>query len=301
MKVSIIIVNYNTRELLRNCLESIYTYVDGIEYEIIVVDNASKDDSAQMVKNEYKKIILLESKHNIGFGGANNLGASQATGEYLFLLNSDTVFIHDALSVLIGFIDRHPDCGICGGNLVDLENEPVHSYGVAIPSPWSDIHRFCKWSMDVRYGKSWNYNHTKKPKKVGYITGADLLIRKKIFDKLKGFDPGFFMYYEETELTHRVRNAGWTVWSVPEAKIVHIKGASLEFLDGANKISFESKYRYLLKVYGMSGANTAHRVYRIWCLYKQFILTVFGKKDRVQRYKKMVKKDSDCYLAETRK
>lgn len=301
MKVSIIIVNYNTRELLKNCLTSLYQFISGIKYEIIVVDNASEDDSVKMVQSEFKDCIIIESKKNVGFGGANNIGALNATGEYLFLLNSDTEFIDDALTTLVSFMESHPDCGICGGNLIDKAKLPIHSYGPVLPSPWSDLHRFCNCSMTLRYGKNWCYNYTGKPKKVGYITGADLLIKKNLFDELKGFDPDFFMYYEETELTYRVKKAGWNVYSVPEATIVHIKGASLEFLEGSNKIAFESKYRYLLKVYGKRGAIIAHFIFRTWCAYKQIAFTILRKKSRLEKYNQMIKIETESYYKEIRK
>jgi len=298
MKVSIVIVNYNTRELLHACLESVYRHTSGIDFEVIVVDNASADGSADMVRTGFPLVTLVASPVNLGFGGANNLGASNATGEYLFLLNSDTLLIDNAILPLVEFMDSNGDCGICGGNLVDLEREPTHCYGPVLPSPWSDLHRFVKGSMRIRYGKNWCYNHTGKPRKVGYITGADLLIRKEIFDRLNGFDPVFFMYYEETELTDRVRKDGWTVWSVPRATIIHIKGASLEFLDGAKKMVFESKYRYLRKVYGERGARIAHGIFMLYCLYKRTAFALLGKTEKQLLYAQMGTMDSDTYLAE---
>ncbi len=298
MKVSIVIVNYNTKKLLLDCLASVYQHIKDIAFEVIVVDNASADGSAEAVKEQYPAVRLVESEQNLGFGQANNLGCRGATGEYLFFLNSDTVLLDNALLPLVAFMDSRPDCGIAGGNLVDSGRTPVHSYGPVLPSPFSDLYRFLPNAMRLRYGKSWCYNYTGKPMEVGYITGADLLIRREIFDSIGAFHPAFFMYYEETELTSRVRKAGYSVWSVPEATIVHIKGASLEFLSGAKQMVFESKYRYLRMVYGTNGARLAHLLFRLWCNYKRAFFALLSRLTSYKKYTAMLAMEEEVFRRE---
>ncbi|MDR1554254.1 MAG: glycosyltransferase family 2 protein [Prevotellaceae bacterium] len=248
MNVSIIIVNYNTKTLLKQCLKSVFDNTTDISFEVIVVDNSSTDGSQQMIKDEFQNVILIESSENIGFGRANNLGAKAAKGKYLMLLNSDTVLVNNAIKILFDFIDKNPAAGICGGNLFDENKKPIHSYS-KMPGIMQEIKRLL-FIPDTDY-----FNCTNKPKKVGYVTGADLMIRSDIFNQLNGFDSDFFMYYEESELTYRVKKEGYKVYSVPQAEIIHLEKKS--FSDNNNRLGmiFRSCQTYYKK--------THSRLYRI--------------------------------------
>jgi GT2 family glycosyltransferase len=259
--VSIIIVNYNTSDLLKYCIVSIKEKTKRASYEIIVIDNKSSDDSITMIKQYYPDILLIESEKNLGFGNANNFAAKSASGKYLFFLNSDTFLRNDALSVLVEFMEMTPNCGICGANITGFEGNPIHSFSKVFPSPFSDFFLIFRKLPRFLYGKNWQYNFTEKPMQVAYITGADLLIRANIFRSQNGFDPEFFMYYEETELTYRVKKTGCLVYNVPAASIAHKKGASLQFLDSTNEIFYHSKYYYLKKIYGKKLTCVAHLVF----------------------------------------
>ncbi|MDR0754736.1 MAG: glycosyltransferase family 2 protein [Prevotellaceae bacterium] len=248
MNVSIIIVNYNTKALLKQCLKSIFNNTKDIEFEVIVIDNSSTDGSQQMIKDEFKNVIFIENSENTGFGQANNSGAKLATGKYLMLLNSDTVLINNAIKILFDFIDGNPAVGICGGNLFDENRKPVHSYS-KMPCIMQEIKRL----LLMQNNKC--FNRTNKPKKVGYITGADLMIRAELFNRLNGFDSDFFMYYEESELTYRVKKEGYKVYSVPQAEIIHLEKKS--FSDNSYRLGmiFQSRQTYYKK--------THSRLYRI--------------------------------------
>jgi GT2 family glycosyltransferase len=301
LNVSIIIVNYKTPELLENCLSSLFTHTKGLSFEVIIVDNASNDGSAAMVRSRFPSVTLIESPTNIGFGQANNLGAAHASGDYLFLLNSDTVLFENALLPLLDFMRGNPHCGVCGGNLLDLALNPVHSYGPVLPSATSDLYRFLPDSMRYRFGRDWCYNYSGKPKRVGYITGADMMIRRDLFERVGGFDSSFFMYYEETELTARVRKLGFTVCSVPACRIIHIKGASLEFLSGARRTVYESKYRYLMKTAGRCEALLGFLIYDLWCLYKMSLCAFLLRQKAYRKYKHLRSVSAGTYYVEKKR
>jgi GT2 family glycosyltransferase len=233
MDVSIIIVNYNTISILTDALDSIFAKTDGIEYEIIVVDNNSNDNSKIIITEKYgDKIIYLGLSENIGFGRANNEGAKIAKGRYLFFLNPDTILQNNAIYILSNYLDSNTSAGCCGGNLLDNEERPIHSFKRYITPLFEEINKLFLWlPVKFLYGLNAEYNYTNKPLKVAYITGADLMMRKWIFDKLQGFDPDFFMYSEEAELQYRVSKMRYKIISVPSARIFHLEGKSFSDKD----------------------------------------------------------------------
>jgi GT2 family glycosyltransferase len=225
MKVSIIIVNYNTKALLKQCLQSVFEKTQDIEFEVIVVDNASHDGSPQMVREEFPNVMLIESPENLGFGRANNLGAQYAKGEYLFLLNSDTILLNNAVKILAEFLDNNPKAGICGGNLFDENKKPTLSF--ALLPEFSIIGEFLHFLLVLRNNKIIMYFNTKThPIPVKCIVGADFMVRNNVFKEVGGFDKDFVMYYEEIELTYRIKKLGYTSFNIPQAQIIHIGGKS---------------------------------------------------------------------------
>lgn len=296
--VSIIIVNFNTRDFLKDCINSIKQKTLRISYEIIVIDNASVDGSVEMVRNEFHDVIIIEAGSNLGFGRANNLGVETARGEYLLFLNSDTRLVNDAIFELYSFMSNHSECGIAGGNLTDFSGNPAHSFGMRFPGPFSDIARIFP---ETRHGPGvtkHEYNVTGKPKKIAYVTGADLMINRSLFLDIGGFDPDFFMYFEETELTHRVHAKGFFVYSVPSAMIMHFKGGSLTRLDGVKSIVYKSKYLYMLKVYGRIGIIVAHTSFKIFCHSKILTHALMGKKNSIVKYHEMLITESLAYRSQ---
>lgn len=216
MDVSVIIVNYNTCKLLDKCLESIKKTTQDVTYEIIVVDNDSHDDSREMIKTKYPWVKLIESENNLGFGRANNLGFEHSKGRYIFLLNSDTILIENSIKILSNTLDANTSIGAVGATLVDGNNQQVHSYGI-FPSVFRKLfkRRFVIKGVDF-----------KEDQNVDYITGADLMIPRAVWLQLDGFDPHFFMYYEETDLQKRMALLGYKRVIVPSTKIIHLEGGS---------------------------------------------------------------------------
>ena len=218
MDVSIIIVNYNTTDLLLQCVDSIVTHTQGVSYEIIVVDNVSEKESLTPLRHD-QRIRLVESNENLGFGRANNLGVASAHGGCLFLLNPDTILVNDAVTILYQHLLSTPRTGLCGGNIFDKDMLPIHAHDQIFPSILSELdivfgHLYYK----LKYGKNSWFNHTKAPMKVAMITGADMMIRREVWDKVSGFDPSFFMYFEDSDLCFRIKEQGYDIVNVPEAK-----------------------------------------------------------------------------------
>lgn len=255
--VSIIFVNYNTTKLLKECLESVKKQIIGVNYEVVIVDNDSNTENKEGLKelsSEYKVVL---SDENLGFGRANNLGATYASGKYLFLLNTDTVLVNNAIKILFDYIESDPECGVVGVNMFDKDHKPYHSYLRFLPSIKAMIKDEILPSKYSYYRNldNYNFNKTDSPLEVGYITGAAFMISKKIFDELGGFDKDFFLYCEETELCARVKKSGYKIINVPQAEIIHYEGASMVTTEDFNARRYSlmngrSQFLYYKKVYG---------------------------------------------------
>jgi len=280
MDVSIIIVNYNTSELLKDCLLSLIEKTEGLTYEVIIVDNASVDDSIDMLRENFPNIVLIASKENLGFGKANNLGANYAKGKYLFLLNTDTLLINNAINILFKFMENNCDIGVCGGNLYHKDGQPNYSYSLRFPSLFTIFfYRFhLTWLIPSMQE---NFNSTSQSKEVAIIIGADYFIRKNIYDRLGGFDPKYFMYIEDGDLSYRVKNImNSPLFSVPDAKIVHIQGKSSN-TDQKYFMEVQGYILYFNKFYSSSYVN-AYLLLEIFnCFIKLSIYLVTFKIERV--------------------
>ncbi|MFV0472006.1 MAG: glycosyltransferase family 2 protein [Paludibacteraceae bacterium] len=246
---SIIIVNYKTQYLVLDTIESIIQQTINISYEIIVVDNDSKDNSRTLIYGRYKDTVTYMSlPDNLGFGKANNEGAKVAKGKYLFFLNPDTILISNAVYFLSIFMENNPSTGICGGNLFTKELKPTHSCMPIQPSVFLELDSLLNHiPLILAHGIKFDFNTSDKPLKVADIIGADIMIRADLFRTLNGFDPDFFLYFEETELAYRVQKSGYSVYSVPDAKIIHLEGKSSESKISERKYALISRKLYYKK------------------------------------------------------
>ena len=230
MEVSIIIVNYNTQQLTCACIDSIIAQITGIDYEIILVDNASTDGSQEHFCRD-ERIKFIEAGRNLGFGKANNLGVNQANGDYLFFLNSDTLLLNNAIYEMWRYCEKHKEdnigglgCILCDGN-----NQRCHSY--AKLNTWKDI---VKSYFLAPYSKTKAKeimamdaeDESKDAFEVGYVTGADLFVSRKVIDECGCFDPDFFMYSEESEMQWRFKKHGYKNMIIKSPKIMHLEGMS---------------------------------------------------------------------------
>ena len=233
MDVSFIIVNYNTTTLTRQCIDSIKEWTRKQTYEVIVVDNASRDRSITSLNDDYPEVELILNPDNIGFGRANNLGIDRAKGKYVFLINSDTYLLNDAVAIFWDYMERpdHADVGCCGGALFYPDGKNQMCFG-NFPSMLEAISLLGFYVFFKDYFNkhicSGVVNYSPENKTVDYITGADMFIRKSALEKTGNFDPEFFMYFEETELSFRLKKAGYRSVLIPGAQIVHLEGASQE-------------------------------------------------------------------------
>lgn len=252
MDVSIIIVNYNTVDLLVDAIASVISKTEGISYEVIVVDNASRDDSESIVARTFQeRVRYVRLDRNIGFGRANNKGIELARGRNIFLLNPDTLLVNNAVKILSDYLDNDPRTGACGGNLYTADMQPATSFERYLPSLGLAVAEL----LHLYDSNKHQFNHTGKPMKVGYISGADMMLKKEVLDKVGYFDPDFFMYAEETELSYRIRKAGYISVSVPESKIIHLEGQSFREISPRRiKMQFSGRSLYFRKRYGKSGA-----------------------------------------------
>lgn len=230
MDLSIIIVSYNTKETLRDCLHKI-TYSDNIlKREIIIVDNDSKDGSVEMLKDNFPGVVLIENKKNEGFARANIKGVKIAQGKYVLLVNPDSLIEKDSILKTINFMEQNSQYGILGCRLVNKngELEPSARY---FPTPWrlfllySGIGSLSPGISFLRGIDNMLWPHD-SVREIDWVPGCYFLIRKKVIEEIGFFDPLFYMYYEEIDFCFRAKKKGWKVAFYPDAKIIHIGGES---------------------------------------------------------------------------
>lgn len=230
-RVSVCIVNWNTRDLLRDCLESVFRDKERrASLEVIVVDNASTDDSVEMVRGMFPQVRLLVNEENVGFAGANNRAFEMAEGRYLLLLNSDTIVLPGAVDEMVRFMEAHPDAGIAGCKLLNADGSLQPSCR-SFPNLWILLLRALHldrlfpdtgWA-GANYMSHWNHNSVRE---VDVVQGSFMMVRREVLEDAGPLDEGFFMYSEETDWCYRARQKGWKTYFNPEAQIIHLGGQS---------------------------------------------------------------------------
>jgi GT2 family glycosyltransferase len=230
LDLSVVIVSFNTRDLLRQCLQTVEREAETIPYETIVIDNASRDGSAEMVADEFPAVRLIRSDKNLGFAAANNRGFAIARGRYVALLNSDAFPQPGALRRSIEHMDSQPQVGVGGGRIVGSDGSLQPSARM-FPSPLNDL--IIMTGLASRYPKSrlWGrpdrtWANQLEPAAVDWIPGAYMVIRREVLDQVGHFDERFFLYYEEVDLCRRVKAAGYPIWYWPDIVTVHIGSES---------------------------------------------------------------------------
>jgi hypothetical protein len=260
--LSIIIVNWNTRELLRGCLTALTEdgrrKTDSLSrssvlrppssVEIIVVDNASADGSAEMVERDFPIVRLIVNEGNLGFARANNRGIAMSRGRYVLLRNSDTVATPDALGMLVAFMDAHPEAGVIGPRLLrpDGTAQP-YAFG-GDPTLGYLLRRAFNRMLRRGYLHDWDTNAIQE---VDWVSGACLMARRAAIEQAGPLDEAMFMYFEDNEWCLRIRNAGWKVYYDPQAAIVHLGGQSLAKNPAARQAYYESLRYFYRKHYGV--------------------------------------------------
>ncbi len=231
MKLSVIIVNYNVQYFLDQCLSSVRKALENIDGEVIVVDNDSIDGSNSMVRKKYPEARLMANKKNVGFSVANNQGIKKSTGEYVLLLNPDTVVEHDTFEKVISFMDGHPDAGALGVKMLDGSGKFLPESKRGLPTPSTAFYKMFGFSSLFPHSKRfarYHLGHLDKDQihKVEILPGAFMLLRKSVIEKTGLLDESFFMYGEDIDLSYRIIKAGYSNYYYPETRIIHYKGES---------------------------------------------------------------------------
>ncbi len=279
--LSIIIVSWNVRDLLRACLQSLRSAGSqnssnaprlASNTEIIVIDNASSDGSAAMVADEFPLAILVANSENRGFTRGNNQGLALARGRHILFLNPDTVVLGEALTTMVAYMDAHPQVGASGPRLIYADGTPQSSrrrfptLATALfestPLAWHWPASLNPWARRYRMEDERTFAVSEPPKvldeaeEVDWLVGAALLARREALEQIGGFDEGYFMYSEELDWCRRAKDAGWRIVFLPAAEIMHHEGKSSEQVTAARHIRFQtSKVRYFRKFHGSLAAK----------------------------------------------
>lgn len=230
MDVSVIIVSWNTEALLKECLQSVFGATRAIDFEVIVIDNASRDGSVAMVEKEYPQVKLVKNSRNRGFAAANNQGIALAQGRYVLLLNSDTVVLDDAIEATVRFADAHPKVAVAGCRVLNADRslQPTcFMYPSLLNMLLSSSYLYKLFPGSRVFGRErmtwWDRADTRD---VDVVTGCFMLARRDAIDQVGCLDERFHMYGEETDWCYRFKQAGWRVVFTPDGQIIHYGGAS---------------------------------------------------------------------------
>lgn len=267
--ISVVIVNWNTRRLLRNCIVSIYENVKGLKYEIIVIDNGSSDNSADMVKKTFAGVKLIVNNENRGFASANNQGILAAQGRYVLLLNSDTVVLPDCLEKAVDFADSHSSAAVVGCKVLNHDRSLQPScfmfpsvFNMVLSSSYlyKLLPRNSFFSREAM--GQWNREDIRE---VDVVTGCFMLVRAEAIKQVGLMDERFFMYAEEADWCYRFKQAGWSIMFTPDCEIIHLGGQS------SGKIQSEMLIQLRLSILKFIDKHHGRLKYKLAC----FLTIVF--------------------------
>lgn len=267
--LSIILVNHNARLHLESCLRSLREHPASIATEIIVVDNASTDGSRDVIASAGRGVRRIFNQENLGFARANNLGVDASRGKFILFLNTDTVVGKGALDRLCSRLQSHPEAGAVGPALFRDEENPQVSFG-------NRVDFFAQWRQKV----IWNPYHARRlktdrrPRKVGWLSGACLLVRREVFSRVGGFDENFFLYFEDIDLCYRIRRSGRRLLFFPDIRILHSGGGSTAPQARFCRFQYRKSQLYFYRKHNSGLSLRLLRVYlRLW-----LILNASGRK-----------------------
>lgn len=280
--VSIVIVNWNTRDILHDCLDSIANQTT-LSHEVIVVDNASTDGSADMVRQDFPDVKLIANSNNRGFAAANNQGLKIARGKKLLLLNPDTIILDNAIDVMCAWLDAHPDVG-CVGCQVFEDADTIQRTSFADPGPLNlaliefGLYRIAPHNRLLgrpEYG-DWDRNSERD---VDVVSGMFMLVPRPVFETVGLLDEAFFVYSEEADWCRRIRDAGWRCVFAPEARILHLEGGSKSTAQIKSRMYVQkqkSKTLYARKHYGLSGELATRAIFVSSALLRGLVFGLLG-------------------------
>jgi GT2 family glycosyltransferase len=281
MKLSVVIICWNDLRVLGDCLHSIYAGTHATEFEVLVSDNGSTDGSIEFVRTNYPQVRILENNANLGFAKGNNVGIRASTGEYVLILNPDTILSAGALDNFVAFAERHQEAGAFGCRVLN----PDGSYQIS-GRPFPTIWRYWIAGLYLRFlgglSKAFDADvytgwHGNSEKAIDWQSGCCVLFRGDLLRRLGGFDEQFFYHFEEVDLCFRVHKAGFPILFTPEAVITHLGGQSV----GRFPIRFaverlRNRYRYFYKHYGLQGCRNCRRATIAWFAVRRFGYSVLN-------------------------
>ncbi len=277
MDVSIIIVNYNTKNLTLQCIDSIYEKTNDVSFEIIVVDNNSTDGSQELLSHD-KRIVFVEAGENLGFGKANNLGLRQAQGKYIFFLNSDTLLLNNAVKEFFIFAESQTEnIGAIGCLLTDKLGRVIHSFSEFPSINWVFKSVVVAHFFQLFFKKKYQLydkadsDITLPVFQVDYVTGADLFVRRTVIDKYGAFDPDFFMYYEESEMQYRWSKNGYLSYIIKAPQIIHFEGGSQKKNTDFNVDKFIRSFNSEKSYFKKTKSRYCYLLYRVSALIYIFV------------------------------
>jgi GT2 family glycosyltransferase len=286
--IAITIVEFNTKDLLKSCLNSIYKSKPKTKFEVWVVDNASGDESVQMVKEDFKDVNLIESKKNLGFGAGHNLALKKAQSPYYLILNSDTTIEKGTIDEMVQFMEDHPNCGIASCKVLGFDGK-LQPNGGDLPFGWAlfswlfNLESLIKSSFHRNDKEYYSFAHP-----VGWVSGNFMVIRKELFDKIDYFNEDYFMYFEDVEISYRAKKAGFEVWVNPEVSIKHLSGGSL---DNPKYRQWKGELEGLVRFYKQFGLGSVIRlIVYLATLIRIFAFALIGKFDYAKTYAKVITK-----------
>ncbi|HEX2963133.1 MAG TPA: glycosyltransferase [Ignavibacteriales bacterium] len=256
--LSVIIVNFNVKEFLQNLLGSIQKSTGNISTEVIVIDNASDDGSVEILREKFPWVKLIASEKNLGFGRANNLGLEISQGKYILLINPDTIVQEDTFQKLISFFEKTPDAGLAGCKVLNSDGTLQLACRRGFPGPWTSFTKvtglsklFPKSRLFARYNMT--YLDENETYEVDAISGAFMMLKREVYEKVGGFDCQFFMYGEDLDLCYRIQKAGYKVYYVHDTQIIHYKGESTKrsSLD-ETRVFYEAMHLFVKKHFSSS-------------------------------------------------
>jgi len=239
MDLSIIIVSWNVKNLLRKCLESIYRETKNLKFEVFVVDNYSQDKTVEMIKTDFPRVNLIANQENAGFAQANNQAIHQAKGDFILLLNPDTEILENALEKMVDFMKSHSDAGVAGCQFLNSDKSlqpsvrrfPTFSSMSLI---MLKLHRLFPKSNPIKYYLANDFNYS-KTQEVDQVMGAFFMIKYEVIKKVGLLDKNFYIWFEEVDYCQRAKKNGWKIYYTPEAKIIHRFAQSFQQVTGLRK------------------------------------------------------------------
>jgi GT2 family glycosyltransferase len=248
--LTVIIVNWNTRELLLNCIESFYRTVKGLSSEIFVVDNGSSDGSADSVRRAFPEIEVIQNQWNMGFARANNEALRRSKGRYALLLNTDAILAHGAVETLVEFMDHNPTVGIAGGQLINGDGSKQNSFDNFPSLAAEALNKSLLRILFPRRYPSKRVNYS-TPIEVQSVIGACMIVRSQSIQEVGLLDEDYFFFLEETDWCYRMRRRRWQVCHVPQAKVIHLQGRTADLVKERAKIEYyRSLYLFFRKYRG---------------------------------------------------